>query len=470
MGVSVRCKNIMEKATYITWFYFTRAVFERHKLLYTMLLALKIQMKAGEVKGEEFNMLLKGGAALDLKGQKRKPGDWLPDNAWLQLCQIRAFREDRTLVVAKEYIASAIGKKYLVFPPLDIEGVWAESTTHIPLIFLLSPGSSPDDAINLMAKRKKIRVDAISMGQGQEIKAAELMKAAVVNGSWVLLQNTHLGLGYMRTLENTINSLEEVEPNFRLWITSEPHPKFPIGLLQIAIKMTDEPPSGMKAGLRKSYSTFLNQDWLEAVNREEWRPMIYALCFMHSIVQERRKFGPLGFCVPYEFNATDLEASAMYLRNHMTEVEMKKGQPNWSAIVYMVCEVQYGGRITDTLDRVLFGTYGLQLLTPKIFDPAFEFSPGYKVMKFGNLTQYHEAIEEMKDEDHPNVFGMHANADLTYRTKVTKEMLTTIVDIQPKESGGGDGGPTREEVVLEQAANFLKNMPPAFDLKVDVKK
>merc|ERR1712159_823386 len=412
MGVSVRCKNIMEKATYITWFYFTRAVFERHKLLYTMLLALKIQMKAGEVKGEEFNMLLKGGAALDLKGQKRKPGDWLPDNAWLQLCQLRAFREDRTLVVAKEYIASAIGKKYLVFPPLDIEGVWAESTTHIPLIFLLSPGSSPDDAINLMAKRKKIRVDAISMGQGQEIKAAELMKAAVVNGSWVLLQNTHLGLGYMRTLEGYINSMEEVEPNFRLWITSEPHPKFPIGLLQMSIKMTDEPPSGMKAGLRKSYSGFLNQDWLEAVNRDEWKPMLFALCFMHSIVQERRKFGPLGFCVPYEFNGTDLEASAMYMRNHMTEVEMKKGQPSWLAVVYMVCDVQYGGRITDGLDAVLFKTYGNQMLTPRIFEATFEFAPGYKCMKFGNLTQYHDEIDTMKDEDHPNVFGMHANADL----------------------------------------------------------
>merc|ERR1719230_1712161 len=86
--VSIRCKNIMETATYITWFYFTRGVFERHKLLYTLLLALKIQMKTGEVKGDEFNMLLKGGAALDLKAQKRKPGEWLPDNSWLNLCQL----------------------------------------------------------------------------------------------------------------------------------------------------------------------------------------------------------------------------------------------------------------------------------------------------------------------------------------------------------------------------------------------
>merc|ERR1711988_1092304 len=207
-----------------------------------------------------------------------------------------------------------------------------------------------------------------------------------------------------------------------------------------------------------------------AVNSEEWRPMLYALCFMHSIVQERRKFGPLGFCVPYEFNGTDLEASAMYLRNHMTEVELKKGQPNWSAIVYMVCEVQYGGRITDTLDRVLFGTYGVQLLTPKIFDPSFEFSPGYKCMKFGNIPQYHEAIDLMAPEDHPNVFGMHANADLTYRTKVTKEMLATILDIQPKDSGGaGDGGPTRDEVVLAAAGKMLQEMPKQFN-PVEVRK
>jgi len=519
--VSVRCKNIIEAASHLTWFRFTRGVFERHKLLYTMLLALKIAMKAGTIKGDEFATLLKGGAALDMKSQKRKPGEWLPDNSWLNLCQlgmtfpifkditntvignpeewhawydfedpeanpipdfegrlnpflklclVRAFREDRTLVVVKEYVASAIGKRYLNFPPLDIEAAWEQSTTHVPLIFLLSPGSSPDDAIALMAKRKKIRVDAISMGQGQEIKAAELMKAAVVNGSWVLLQNTHLGLGYMRTLEGYIGAMTEVDPNFRLWVTSEPHPKFPIGLLQISIKMTDEPPSGMKAGLWKSYNSFFTQDWLEAVNREEWRPILYALAFLHSTVQERRKFGALGFCIPYEFNGTDLEASALYLRNHMTEVELKKGQPNWVAINYMVCEVQYGGRITDTLDKVLFKTYGEWALTPKIFDPAFEFSPGYKCMKFGNIPQYHEAIDLMAPEDHPNVFGMHGNADLTYRTKITKEMLATIMDIQPKDSGGGgDGGPTRDEVILDGAGKMIKEMPKEFNT-VEVRK
>jgi dynein heavy chain len=236
----------------------------------------------------------------------------------------------------------------------------------------------------------------------------------------------------------------------------------------MSIKITNEAPVGMRAGLRNSYA-WVSQDMIDAVGRQEWRQLLFVMCFMHSIVQERRKFGPLGFCVPYEFNQTDLEASAVFMRNHMTEVEMKKGQPSWIAIVYMVCEVQYGGRITDTLDRVLFGTYGSTLLTPKIFDPAFEFSPGYKVMKFGEIPKYQETIETMKDEDHPNVFGMHGNADLTYRTKVTKELLAQVVDIQPKDSGGGDGGPSRDDIVLEAAGKMLKDMPKAFNM-IEVRK
>jgi len=523
--VAQRCKNIIEENTHQVFLYITRGLFERHKLLFVLLLCLKIQMKAGILRGDEFSCLLKGGAALDLKSQKRKPGEWLPDNAWLNMCQtalsiscykgllddvlrdpetwhtwydyedpevypipeyngkvntfqkmvlVRSIREDRFMVAAKEYIADTLGKRYLVLKPLDIELTWEESTNITPLVFLLSPGSNPNAAIELLAKRRKIRVESISMGQGQEIKAAQMMDGAVVTGSWVLLQNTHLGLGYMRTLEEYIvgknsDPLNPIDPAFRLWITSEPHPSFPIGLLQIAIKMTDEPPSGIKAGLRKSYA-WIDTDWLEAVNREEWRPMIFALCFMHTIVQERRKFGALGFCIPYEFNQTDLEASALYMRNHMTEVEMKKGQVSWIAVTYMVCEVQYGGRITDDMDRRLFNTYGSTFLTPKIFDPTFEFFPGYKVFKFPAIPAYREAIEEIVDVDNPGVFGLHSNGDLTFRTKETREVLNTVMSIQPKDSGGGgDGGPTREEQVLATAANMLKEMPKAFN-KVQVRK
>ena len=51
----------------------------------------------------------------------------------------------------------------------------------------------------------------------------------------MLLQNCHLGLEFMDELLETILSMETAHDNFRIWITTEEHPKFPIGLLQVII-------------------------------------------------------------------------------------------------------------------------------------------------------------------------------------------------------------------------------------------
>ena len=90
----------------------------------------------------------------------------------------------------------------------------------------------------------------------------------------------------MYQVETTMLKLEDIQPGFQLWITTEPHPKFPIGLLQMSIKVTNEAPAGVRAGLKASYA-WVNQDMLDAVTQPQWKSMLYALCFMHTIVQER---------------------------------------------------------------------------------------------------------------------------------------------------------------------------------------
>ena len=66
----------------------------------------------------------------------------------------------------------------------------------------------------------------------------------LLSGHWVFLANCHLSLSWMPNLDKLVEQLqvEDPHPSFRLWLSSSPHPDFPISILQASIKMTTEPP------------------------------------------------------------------------------------------------------------------------------------------------------------------------------------------------------------------------------------
>eukprot|EP00882_Tetradesmus_deserticola_P027286 GHRQ01030174.1.p1 GENE.GHRQ01030174.1~~GHRQ01030174.1.p1 ORF type:complete len:209 (+),score=83.33 GHRQ01030174.1:81-707(+) len=126
------------------------------------------------------------------------------------------------------------------------------------------------------------------------------------------LQNCHLAKSFMATLELLCESLlaeGRCHSSFRLWLTSYPSPEFPISVLENSIKMTNEPPKGLRAGLLRTYASdpFCSADFLEGcVNDAPFRRLLLGLAFFHSVLQERRKYGPIGFNISYEFNENDL--------------------------------------------------------------------------------------------------------------------------------------------------------------------
>ncbi|OXB76615.1 UNVERIFIED_CONTAM: hypothetical protein H355_014506 [Colinus virginianus] len=413
-----RISNIIEYLTYEIYAYSVRGLYENHKFLFTLLLTLKIDLERGHVKNTEFHAFIRGGAALDLKTCPPKPFRWILDTMWLSLVElsklpqfekilnqiannekgwkkwfdedapeegiipdgynsldtfhrlllIRSWCPDRTLSQARKYIASSLDEKYTEPVILNLEKTWEESDTQTPLICFLSMGSDPTIQIDSLARKLKLECRTISMGQGQECHARKLIQMSMQQGGWVLLQNCHLGLDFMDELLETLLTAEIQDETFRVWITTEPHPKFPITLLQ---------------GI------------------------------------------------------------------------------SWDTVRYMIGEVQYGGRVTDDFDKRLLNCFARVWFSEKMFDSAFCFYTGYKIPVCKTLDQYFEYIQSLPAVDSPQVFGLHPNADITYQSNAAADVLDTITNIQPKESGAGPGE-TREAIVYRLAEDMLEKLPPDY--------
>ncbi|KAL5021561.1 hypothetical protein ScPMuIL_000716 [Solemya velum] len=516
-----RIQNIIEFMTMEVYRYAVRGLYEKDKMTFTLLLALKIDMAAGKLKHEEFQTLIKGGASLDLNVVQPKPYKWILDLTWLNLVElsnlhqfsgileqvsrnekmwkqwfdkdapeeevipdgynssldvfrrlllVRSWCPDRTMPQARKYIGDTLGPKYAEGVILDLERMWEESKCRTPMVCLLSMGSDPTNNIEALAKKLKIEIRQISMGQGQEVHARRMMSQGLVNGGWLLLQNCHLSLDFVSEMMDTLVETEHINDEFRVWVTTEVHLKFPISFLQISIKFTNEPPQGIKAGLKRTY-TGLSQDFLDISNMVQWKPMLYGVAFLHTVVQERRKFGPLGWNIPYEFNASDFNASIQFVQNHLDDMDIKKGV-GWTCVRYMFGEIQYGGRVTDDFDKHLLNTFCKVWFGENMFQSNFNFYKGYVIPKCQKMKDYLDYINELPATDTPEAFGLHANADITYQSKTAKSILDTIVSIQPKDSSGG-GGETREAVVHRLCDDMLDKLPNdyvEFEVKARLQK
>ncbi|XP_063230049.1 dynein axonemal heavy chain 8-like [Bacillus rossius redtenbacheri] len=505
-----RIRNIIEYMTFEVFRYKCQGLYEEHKYLFTLLMTLKVDMQRNHITHDEFQYLLIGGAALDLATSPPKPFRWISDVIWLNLLQlqtfssfenivdqltkgektwrawydkeapeeavfpdgysssvdvfrqlmlIRAWSTDRILFQARKYVAASLGPRYNLPVITDYDRMVAESRPAAPMIGFLSMGSDPTQNIMDMAKRSEVKCSAISMGQGQEVHSRKLLSFCMLEGGWVLLQNAHLGLEYMDELFVVLTETEKLHPDLRVWITTEPHPAFSISLLQICTKFTNDPPQGMRAGLRRTYGS-MTDNFLEYSSLPEYLPLVYTTSFLHSVVQERRKFGPLGWNIPYEFNSSDWLASCLFIQNHLDD--MGKVGISWTTVRYMLGEVQYGGRVTDDFDKRLLVTFAKNWYNDDLFGEKFEFYDGYKILVHKTVEEYLQGIDQLPDIDPPQVYGLHPNADITYQSNTTKAILDKILSVQPRESASGTGE-TRESVVNRQAEEMLSKLPSLYD-------
>jgi len=300
-----------------------------------------------------------------------------------------------------------------------------------------------------------------------EGRAKEMIEGGSIRGHWIMLNNCHLLVNWLKQMEIIIDNIQKPDKNFRLWLTTEPTDGFPLGVLQKSLKVVTEPPDGLGANIRQIYSG-LTQEVLESSERPEFRSLVYVLSFFHATIQERKKFGKIGWNIKYDFNKSDFTISfeliALYMNKALADGD---DELPWETLRYLIGEAMYGGRVTNDFDRRVMMCYLEEFCGDFIFDTnqQFYFSQAghdYKVQAHDTLEQYMDAIEEIPLFTNPGVFGLHANAEIIYFTNYAKELWRNTLEMQTSD-GGEAGGMNKEEYITSVATDIQSKLPELFD-------
>ncbi|XP_043915244.1 dynein axonemal heavy chain 6 [Protopterus annectens] len=386
--------------------------------------------------------------------------------AFQKLIFTKSFLEEKVVLAITEFVIENLGKQFVENPPVDLGTLYQNMSPSTPLIFILSTGSDPMGAFQRFAREQGYsdKVQSISLGQGQGPIAEKMIKSAMKSGNWIFLQNCHLAVSWMLPLEELIKSFTEpdaaLHQDFRLFLSSMPSKTFPVTVLQNSVKVTNEPPKGIRANIRRAFTEITNTFFEEHILARTWRKVVFGICFFHAVIQERKKFGPLGWNIRYEFNDSDRECALLNLNLYCQE-----GLVPWDALIYITGEITYGGRVTDAWDQRCLRTVLKRFFSPETLETGYIYSPSgiYFAPETATLQDYKEYIENLPLIDEPEIFGMHENANLAFQRQETGSLINAILEVQPRSAAHG-AGKSNDEIVNELADSILSKLPDKLEL------
>uniref|UniRef100_A0A8C4ZUY6 Dynein, axonemal, heavy chain 6 n=1 Tax=Gadus morhua TaxID=8049 RepID=A0A8C4ZUY6_GADMO len=470
-----RLQTLLDQTLLASYSNVARGLFERHKTIYSFLLCLEIMRQRGEVSEAEWQHFLRGGSGVmvtqicsHLSSQWGKkwffekrscvcvsgcegrmqasinPESWegydsLEEGGpsqrshwneklgdFQKLLLIKSFMEEKVQGGLSAFVIVSLGQPFVENPPVDLATLYGDMTPATPLVFILSTGSDPMGAF---------QVKSISLGQGQGPIAERLIREALESGEWIFLQNCHLAVSWMLAMEELIKTFTEpdtsIHQNFRLFLSSMPSKVFPITVLQNSVKVTNEPPKGLRANVRRAFNEISGSYFEEHVLGRPWRKIVFGVCFFHAIIQERKKFGPLGWNIGYEFSDSDRECALLNLQLYCKDTTIP-----WDALTYITGEITYGGRVTDAWDQRCLRTVLKGFFSPGTLEPGYAYSPS------GTPHHHHH----------------HRYASSCPCRLETLTLISTILEVQPRSSALG-GGKSNDEIIHELADAILAKIP-----------
>ena len=192
--------------------------------------------------------------------------------------------------------------------------------------------------------------------------------------------------------------------------------------------MTLEPPTGLKANLSRTYAILDNRALNDCEKPNEFKKILFGFTFFHAIVQDRRKFGPIGWNIPYAFTFEDFDVCFKQLKLFLDEYE----KVPYQVLNFLGSEINYGGRVTDDKDVRLIRNILARFIQPEMVEDGFKYSASgiYRTIPAGGQEDYLKYIkEELPLNPHPEAFGLHENAEITTNMDATRRILEQVLSI-----------------------------------------
>ncbi|XP_018800561.1 PREDICTED: dynein heavy chain 6, axonemal [Bactrocera latifrons] len=374
-----------------------------------------------------------------------------------KLMFIRVFRRERFLLHVVLYLTATVGKYFTETSAAgsQLKTVFADTNSVTPMVFVLSTGSDPMAAFLKFADEMKYmdKFYSISLGQGQGPIAESLIEKSLRLGHWVFLQNCHLATSWMRQMETIVRNItlgiSKAHDDFRLFLSSMPTKSFPISVLQNSVKLTNEPPKGIKANVLGALNDLERTFFEKHALHEKWRAIVFGLCMFHAVILERRKFGPLGWNIMYEFNESDRDCGLKTLEFFINR--QKVDEIPWDAIFYINGEITWGGRVTDYWDQRCLKTVLKTFSSPRIIEPGYKYSRGdpyYCDPQRFTVDEYIHYVQNFPTIEDPEIFGMNQNANIVFQTKETNFFISTLLLGQPR-AAADEGQAEENETALD---------------------
>lgn len=321
--------------------------------------------------------------------------------------------------------------------------------SNTPALLCSVSGYDASGRVDDLAAELNKQISSIAIGSAEGFNQAErAINAACKSGKWVLLKNVHLAPQWLVQLEKKLHSLSP-HPQFRLFLTMEINQKVPVNLLRAGRIFVYEPPPGIRANLLRTFSTVPPNRMMKQPS--ERARLYFLLSWFHAIVQERLRYVPLGWAKKYEFNESDLRVACDTLDTWIDATAM--GRTNlppekvpWDALVTLLSQSIYGGKIDNDFDQRLLCSFLSKLFTPKSFEADFALVANVDGVAGGPNGQRHitmpdgtrrdeflKWIETLADRQTPSWLGLPNNAERVLLTTRGTDLISKLLKMQQLE-------------------------------------